>query len=317
MTPRCTRRTASIQSQTNKAGSAGHVGGGQGGHRDQKEQAVPAEQTRKASLAAFRLLVEYDGGRFSGWQKQGEKQNSQGVRTVSGVLDRVLHEAGLHVNTLAGSGRTDAGVHAIGQVAHLHLPAHTAPRPQELQRLFDEGLPVDVAVRKVEPCPLAFHARHDAIARSYLYQISRRRSALAKPCIWWVKAPIDIKRLREVWMSFSGFHDMSAFTDLEGEDPHCEIQSCEMAEDGSLILLRATASHFLRKQVRRMVGAAVACALHKAKVEAVLHDLEIPSTEANLRWSQFAAASSGLFLEHVRYKGEPGPGILRPVTLVL
>jgi tRNA pseudouridine38-40 synthase len=118
-------------------------------------------------------------------------------------------------------------------------------------------------------------------------------------------------------MSFSGFHDMSAFADLEGEDPRCEIQSCEMVEEGSLILLRTTASHFLRKQVRRMVGAAVSCALHKARVDAILHDLDKPSAEANLCWSKSAAASSGLFLEHVRYKGEPGPGTLRPVTQVL
>ncbi len=263
---------------------------------------------------AYKLVIEYEGSRYAGWQRQGE---AQGVRTVQGTLERVLQEAGLKVLTLGGSGRTDAGVHALGQVAHLHLGGTSTPRPHELQRIFDEGLPHDVAIRTVAPCPPSFHARHDALSRSYLYQVCRRRSGLAKPFIWWVKAPLDPAKLRAAWEAFEGFHDVRAFADLEaGDDPRCEIQRCECVEHGSLVLLRVTASHFKRSQVRRMVGAAVAAGVGKMRVEDVRRDLESPRPDSALRWSERAAASSGLFLERVRYAGDPEHLPLAPATLV-
>ena len=278
----------------------------------------PGAREGKATppLRAFRLGVEYEGTRFAGWQRQGATQTAQGVRTVAGVLERALGEGGLHPKALTGSGRTDAGVHALRQVAHLHLPADAAPRPGELQRLFDQHLPVDVAVARVTPCPLAFHARHDATARTYLYQISQRRTGLAKPFVWWIKGRLDPLRMQEAWRAFEGFHDMRAFADLEDEDPRCEIQSCECIAHGALILLRVTASHFLRRQVRRMVGATVACGLGEARLSDLQHDLEAPGREALLRWSARSAAASGLFLEHVQYPEEPGLGELLPTVRV-
>lgn len=280
------------------------------------QTARPHGRPGTGAKAAYRLTLEYEGTRFQGWQRQGEGQQAQGVRTVANTLERILHEAGLHPIALAGSGRTDAGVHALAQVAHLHLPATQAPAPAELQRIFDQKLPVDVAVAKVERCDPGFHARHDAISRSYLYQISRRRSGLAKPYIWWIKAPLDLEALRQAWACFEGFRDLSAFADLEGEDPRVEVQACEFIEEGGLLVLRVTASHFLRKQVRRMVGAAVACGLGRFRPEEVLRDLERPRPDSALRWSDQAAAASGLFLESVRYPGDPGPAPLRSVTQV-
>jgi tRNA pseudouridine38-40 synthase len=277
----------------------------------------PQERRGPRPQGAFRLLLEYDGSRYQGWQKQGPKQTAQGVRTVAGTLERVLFEAGLTVAALGGSGRTDAGVHALGQVAHLQLSG--APlKPWELQRILDEGLPGDVAVRSITPCPREFHARHDALGRTYLYQISRRRTAFAKSSVWWVKPNFDPARLQDAWSRFRGNHDLAAFADLEkGEDPRCQIREVEFLADGALILLRATAGHFLRKQVRRMVGAAVHCALGKDDPERITRDLERPGQEANLHWGATAAPASGLFLEHVQYPGEKGPDPLRPQTLVL
>ncbi len=270
-----------------------------------------------ARTAAYRLVLEYDGSRYQGWQKQGPKQTAQGVRTVAGTLERVLHEAGLNVATLGGSGRTDAGVHALGQVAHLHLTGH-APKPWELQRILDEGLPGDVAVRSVATCSPQFHARHEALSRTYLYQLSARRTAFAKPYAWWVKAPMDLGRLEEAWSLFLGNHDMSSFADLaKGEDPRCQVHAAECVLDGSLALLRVTGGHFLHRQVRRMVGAAVLCALGKEKVRRIAQDLERPTPEANLFWGASAAPAAGLFLESVRYPGDEPPGPVRPQSLVL
>lgn len=270
----------------------------------------------RGDRAAFRLEVEYDGSRFQGWQRQGRGQTAAGVRTVAETLERVLREAGHTVLTLGGSGRTDAGVHALGQVAHLHLGGGGSPSRHDLQMVFDKGLPSDVAVRSVEPCSPAFHARHDATSRTYLYQLSLRRTALAKPFVWWAKGRMDEARLKACWEAFQGFHSLAAFADLEGEDPRCEVQRCETAQDGSLLLLRVTASHFLRRQVRRMVGAAVACAQGRTREADLRRDLQSPTPEATARWAALAAPAAGLFLEHVQYPGAPGPAPIRPATLV-
>lgn len=271
----------------------------------------------KGERAAYRLEIEYDGSRFQGWQRQGRAQSAAGVRTVADTLERVLREAGLTVLTLGGSGRTDAGVHALGQVAHLHLAGGAKPGIQDLQVLFDKGLPADVAIRRIEPCSPAFHARHDATARTYLYQLCLRRTALAKPYVWWVKGRLDEARLESCWEAFQGFRSLAAFADLEDEDPRCEIQRCACAREGALVLLRVTASHFLRRQVRRMVGAAVACAQGRAREADLRRDLEAPTPEANARWGALAAPASGLFLEHVQYPGAAVPGAATAAVPVL
>lgn len=279
----------------------------------------PARRSAQGSaqVVAFRLRIEYEGGRFQGWQRQGEAQTKAGVRTVMGSLEHCLRQSDLRVISLMGSGRTDAGVHALDQCAHLHLDPNRAPSHTNLQRLFDEGLPSDVAVREVKACSPAFHARHDAEERSYLYQICRRRSGLAKPFIWWVKKPLDLDRLASAWSAFEGFHAVTSFADLEkGDEPRCEIRRCEWIEHGSLILLRATASHFKRSQVRRMVGAAVSCALGEADPSRVKKDLAQPTRDAALFWSERAAPSAGLFLERVKYKGEAPAGALTPFIQV-
>lgn len=263
---------------------------------------------KPAPYAAFRLLVEYDGSRFQGWQKQGVKQSREGVRTVAGSLEHAVREAGLRLVYLGGAGRTDAGVHALGQVAHLHLDAKGAPRPGELRRLLEAALPQDIALRDVRTCTPRFHARHDAVDRSYLYQISHRRSAFGKPYIWWVKRSLDLRRLESAWRAFEGDQDLSSFADLDAEeDGRSRIVCSELVEVGSLILLRVRATHFFRRQVRRMVGAAVACALGEEEPRRIIEDLRAPTEVANLFWGAKAAPASGLFLEAVRYTGDPEP----------
>ncbi|MCE1229264.1 MAG: tRNA pseudouridine synthase A [Firmicutes bacterium] len=267
-----------------------------------KPRAPKASSERRA---AYRLVLEYDGGRFQGWQKQGARQSAQGVRTVAGTLERVLHQAGLHTLALMGSGRTDAGVHALGQVAHLHL--EQSLHASELRRMLDEGLPGDIAVVSLESCSPAFHARHDAQSRTYLYQLTLRRTAFAKPYAWWVKGSLDLSLLEEAWRLFEGHHTIDAFADLEpGEDGRVHLHRCSMVADDDMVRLRVTGSFFLRRQVRRMVGAAVRCAQGKESLETLKLDLARPTTDANLYWSDKAAPAAGLFLESVQYGGEQG-----------
>lgn len=268
-------------------------------------------------LVAFRLLLEYDGSKFQGWQRQGPKQSAEGVRTVAGSLEHACREAGLRVVELVGAGRTDAGVHALAMPAHLHLDPKGAPEARDLARLLDPHLPHDLAIREAKACGPGFHARHDAEARTYLYQLARRRTAFGKPYAWWVKGGFDPKVLEAAWKAFEGKHDLSAFADLEPrEDGRVAIEAVEFKEAGSLVLLRVTARHFFHRQVRRMVGAAVAVAQGKARLEELARDLKRPSKEANLRWGALAAPAAGLFLERVRYGGDGPLPAIHPVIEV-
>ena len=111
----------------------------------------------------------------------------------------------------------------------------------------------------VDSVPHRFHARHGAVARSYLYQISRRRSAFAKPFVWWVKEPLDLDRMKDAAARFTGMHDFQAFSDDDPEEKSTDVlvEDVTLAEDGDLILIRVGGSHFIWKMVRRMVGVLV------------------------------------------------------------
>ena len=129
----------------------------------------------------LKLTLEYAGTRYSGWQIQ------QNARTVQGEVEKAIHEAtGADRFELYGSGRTDAGVHALGQVAHLDIRAQLPP--ETLRRRINDALPADINLLRAEPAPPRFHARHDAVARSYLYQIARRRQGFRRlprlPCLF-------------------------------------------------------------------------------------------------------------------------------------
>src|ERR1051325_2674123 len=137
----------------------------------------------------FRLTIEYAGTRYSGWQIQ------KNAKTVQGEIDRAVREITKRNDfELYGSGRTDAGVHALAQVAHLDVVT-TLP-PETLRRRLNAGLPPDTTIPAAPGVPHRFQARHDAVARRYLYQIARRRTAFAKPYVWWVKEAIDVDRMR-------------------------------------------------------------------------------------------------------------------------
>jgi tRNA pseudouridine38-40 synthase len=259
-----------------------------------------------ASMPRFRLLIEYAGTRYSGWQIQ------KNARTVQGEIDRAVRlVAGPRAFELYGSGRTDAGVHALAQVAHLDL--YTTLAPELLHRRLNDELPADIHVRAVARAPHRFHARHDARLRSYLYQISRRRTAFGKPYVWWIKDPLDVDRMRRGAAVFHGLRDFAAFTDDDPGEKSTRVQLApiEIAEAGSLVLLRVQGSHFIWKLVRRLVGVLAAIGrgdLAETQAKALLDGEGTGPTPAEL-----TAPAAGLFLEGVYYEGDDGPGPLRPV----
>ena len=253
-------------------------------------------------MARFKLTLEYAGTRYSGWQKQIN------ARTVQGELERAIAIATDRDDfECQGSGRTDAGVHALMQVAHLEI--HTTIPPETMRRRINDELPPDINVLAIVKAPHRFHARHAAVARSYLYQVSRRRSAFAKPFVWWVKESLDLDAMRRAAARFSGMHDFRSFSDDDPEDKSTAvlIEDVTVAEDGDLILIRVAGSHFLWKMVRRMVGVIVAIGRGELEVSHIDEFLRRPTgTPARL-----TAPASGLFLERIYYdKGEPRAPLL-------
>jgi tRNA pseudouridine38-40 synthase len=246
-------------------------------------------------MARFKVFIEYAGTRYSGWQIQ------KNARTVQGEITRAIAEVTSQKQfELYGSGRTDAGVHALEQVAHLDII--TAIPAEALRRRINDALPSDIHLLKVEMAQRKFHARHDALSRSYLYQIATRRTAFAKHFVWWVRDDLDLSKMRAAAEQFAGMKDFRSFTDDSADEKSTVvgIERVEVAEDGDLVLVRVEGSHFLWKMVRRMVGVMVDVGIGGTSLDQAASFLReesgIPAT--------LTAPAAGLFLERVYYREE-------------
>lgn len=199
-----------------------------------------------------------------------------------------------------GSGRTDAGVHALCQVAHLDVKTMLAP--EIIRMKFNDELPADINILEVEKVHPKFHARHHAVSRSYIYQISRRRTAFAKPFVWWIKDELSFEKMNRASKLFIGMHDFSSFSDKDNEEKSTKvlIEDVQMKEEGSLILIQIVGSHFLWKQVRRIVGVLAEIGRGKLTEKDLKYFLEHDSPTP----AKYTAPPSGLFLENVIYEGE-------------
>lgn len=263
-------------------------------------------------MPRFKLLIEYAGTKYSGWQIQ------KNARTVQGEIDRAIREVtGRREFELYGSGRTDAGVHALAQIAHLEL--YTDLTPELLRRKINDELPADIHIRSVTKAPHKFHARHDAVERSYLYQISTRRTAFGKPFVWWIREPLSIDKMRTAAAAFVGMQNFEAFTadDPDEKSTKVLVDAVEIEQQGALILIRVRGSHFLWKMVRRMVGVLAAVGRGEIAPKDAAAFLDPSRTsDARATAAALAAPAAGLFLEAVRYKGDPPIGTMRAVLTI-
>ena len=247
-------------------------------------------------MARFKVFIEYAGTKYSGWQIQ------KNARTVQGELTRVIGEVTAQKQfELYGSGRTDAGVHALEQVAHLDII--TSIPAETLRRRVNDALPSDIHLLKVELAQRKFHARHDAVSRSYLYQISRRRTAFAKNFVWWVRDDLDLAKMRATAEQFSGMKDFRSFTDDSADDKSTvvAIERIEIAEDGDLVRRARRRIAFSVEDGaadgRRDGGRRLRRHDRRAEPRSFLReDSAIPA--------KLTAPASGLFLERVYYRGE-------------
>jgi tRNA pseudouridine38-40 synthase len=258
-------------------------------------------------MGRFKLTLEYEGTRYSGWQMQ------KGGKTIQGeILDACRDLFGTSEIDLFGAGRTDGGVHALGQVAHLGV--ETEIEPLRIRYGINDRLPPDICIINVEEANPKFHARHDANARSYIYQISRRRTAFGKKFVWWIKDQLDIEKMNEAAKIFAGLKDYRSFTDeeQEGSSTKVEVLHASVIEFGDLIIFHVIGSHFLWKQVRRMTGVLVEAGrgrLSAAEISSFFRTRsDVPA--------RLTAPPSGLFLEKVYYRNDEIAYETKPVIQI-
>jgi tRNA pseudouridine38-40 synthase len=244
----------------------------------------------------IRLLVEYEGTRYAGWQVQ------KGQRTVAGEILSAIGATLGETPKLIGAGRTDQGVHAEGQVANF-FSRTTLPSAAIVEAL-NSTLGADINVLEAKDAPMSFHSRHDAVARRYRYQIASRRSAFFKRLIWWVQKPLDLDAMERASGALLGRHDFTSFADAGADlaEPRVRVSQASLRRGDFLTSFTIEADHFLPRMVRRVVGVLVQIGLHNLPVEAMTRFLSetVPDPAA---WT---APPSGLFLERVLYPGEPG-----------
>lgn len=257
-------------------------------------------------MPTYKLTLEYEGTRYSGWQAQGNTQ-----KTIQGHLLRVARDVFGEVD-IGGAGRTDAGVHASGQVAHLRT--RKSVEPLQLTRKLNDLLPHDISILEAVRARDDFHARHDAESRVYLYQIATRRTAFAKPFVWWIKDRLDFDAMQQAASAVAGRHDFSAFSDkrLKEEDSRIVVvERCQLARVDELILVRIAASHFLWKMVRKLISYFV----EVGRGNIAPSDLTSRLHARGEIW-QPTAPPSGLFLEGVSYERERFERPLIPIVPV-
>ena len=249
-------------------------------------------------MTTWKLILEYDGTKYSGWQEQ-----KNAPKTIQGRLREAAEDYFREEVEIQGSGRTDAGVHASGQVAHLRIRSNSSHNPDRILRELNDRLPADIAILDVERAGNTFHARHDATSRSYVYRIATAKGAFAKKYVWWVKESLDVEAMRKAAELFRGRHDFICFRAADPSRPNestiVVVDACTVECEGSTIEVRIEASHFLWRMVRRMVGVLVKTGKGELSEADVKNLLGGKCKQYEV--AAWTAPASGLFLESVTY----------------
>lgn len=243
----------------------------------------------------YKLTLEYDGGPYSGWQRLADGPSVQ--EAIEGAVERLTGSR----SEVVGSGRTDAGVHAMGQVAHVDV-AKTFPSPQRFADGMNAHLrPHPISVLHAEEAAPEFHARFDAVRRVYLYSIINRRgpAALARGKIWRVARALDERAMHEAAQGLLGQHDFTTFRDsgCQAKSPVKTLDRCDVMRDGETVHVWCEARSFLHRQVRSMVGTLVEVGLGKMSADDVSAAL---AAKDRVHCGPVAPAD-GLFLIRVDY----------------
>ena len=242
----------------------------------------------------IQLIIEYEGGAYCGWQRQ---INGLSIQQV--IEESIGRVTGQEVR-VTGSGRTDAGVHALRQVANFHTASRLGER--SLLMGINSLLPADIVIKEICERPLSFHSCFDAVSKVYLYRIWNRpvRPALERNHAWFIWMPLDLSRMVEALPVFKGTHDFSSFcsTHTDSENHIRTILAITVEKDPSgMIHISMEADGFLRYMVRTIVGTLVDCGRGKCNRERAADIL----AAKDRRMAGLTAPPQGLFLMDVKY----------------
>lgn len=246
-------------------------------------------------MPTIRLVLEYDGSRYAGWQRQPDQP------TIQEAIETALFQLTQETVSVTGAGRTDSGVHALGQVASFRIDRQWTPR--EWLRGLNARLPDDIAVRTAATVSDDFHARYAASGKLYEYRILNRgeRPALDRAYVWHVHKPLDLAAMQEAATYLVGSHDFSSFegTLTDNEDPVCDLRQLSLSSQGDVVRTEAYANRFLKHMVRAIVGTLVEVGHGKRTPSALRTVLAAKDRRAAGR----TAPPHGLFLVRVDYDG--------------
>jgi tRNA pseudouridine38-40 synthase len=273
----------------------------QGGGRDARptrENTLPAD-TPASSRQRLRLTISYDGRPFQGWQSQAHRD------TIQDRIEKAFCSlcAGERIS-VHGSGRTDAGVHALGQIAHADVPASIRHSPERWILALNAHLPPEIRVRVVRRVSTNFHARFTAQGKIYRYRIWNAPvlPPLEYGRAWHFPQPLDLERMTQAAALLAGRHDFAGFAARRarpGEDTVRILYDVSIRRQGALITLHFHGSGFLYKMVRLMTGTLVRCAQHRAELDWIERLLQEPAGAVK---TSFAAPADGLYLVRVLYR---------------
>ena len=251
-------------------------------------------------MPTVKFILEYDGSRYAGWQRQPDQP------TIQEAVETAVLQLTQETVSVIGAGRTDSGVHALGQVASFRIERPWTPR--EWIRGMNARLPEDIAVRSAEVLPDDFHARYAARGKLYEYRILNRgeRPAVDRAYVWHVHKTLDQQAMDQAATFLVGSHDFSSFEGslTDNEDPVCNLQQLSLSRHGDLLTIHAYADRFLKHMVRSIVGTLAEVGHAKRKPEALKTILAAKDRTAAGR----TAPPQGLFLVRVDYEEGRGTG---------
>lgn len=242
----------------------------------------------------YKLIIQYDGGRYKGWQRLGSGEN-----TIQGKIENVLSELVGREIEIIGCSRTDAGVHALEQVANFKVDQKLGE--SEIKNYLNRYLPQDISITEVTSVPERFHARYNSKAKTYLYKIwnEEHTNPFMRKYSMHVEKKLDIEKMKKASQFFIGEHDFTAFSNAKSKKKSMvrEIYSLDIAEDKGFIQVRVSGNGFLHNMVRKIVGVLIEVGLGRVDAEAISGILE--AKERNQ--VNCLADASGLYLEKVDF----------------
>lgn len=240
------------------------------------------------------LIIQYDGGRYKGWQRLGNGEN-----TIQGNLESVLYDQfGKNIEVI-GSSRTDAGVHAIAQSANFKIDKNLTV--EEVKSLLNKNLPEDIRIKEVLLVDDLFHARYNAKGKSYNYKIWNKDypNPFMRKYSMYIENECDVDKMKEAANYFIGIHDFTTFSTPTHKIKSMvrEIYSISIVEDHGLIEIKVKGKSFLYNMVRRIVGLLIEVGLGNVDVDNVVHILN----SKERKQAGYIAEANGLYLENVEY----------------